>query len=262
VAIAGPSTGFRSHHTKISLFNQLFVELFMRISNACSLIIVSLALPLHASAGLLDQAKSLKAGIDKAANTPIPVSISKGSLQDNAADLNKVFGAFKKKIGANPLMVYGASIGSSNDAHITYQSPYNPEKLESLHFIKNEIQGKATKFTLTGTDAKVANSVFDFSRVNLSLIPGLVQVAREKTALATKGNKTLGSSVKIVQLWTPGKPTQIRLMVTVASDDGKSSLGKISDALDTLKDTPPPKGSTVGRLVADETGKVIEFRLL
>lgn len=226
------------------------------------LLIVSLALSLHAQAGLLDQAKSMKNSLDKAANTPTKVSIGKGPLQDNAADIEKVFAAFKKKTGANPLMVYGASIGFRGDAHITYQSTYNAEKLETLHFFKDEIQGKATKFTLTGINVKVENNVFDFARVKLSAIPGLIQSAREKTTQATKGNKTLGSSVKIVQYWATGKPTQVRIVVTIASDEGKSTVAQIGDALDTLKDDPPPKGSTVGRLVADENGKFIEFRML
>jgi len=231
-------------------------------SFSLSLIIVSLALSLHAHAGLLDSAKSMKNSLDKAANAPVKVSVGKGALQDNAGDIEKVFAAFKKKAGANPLMVYGASIGSRGDAHITYQSPYNADKLESLHFFKEEIQGKATKFTLTGINVKVEDNVFDFARVKLSAIPGLVQAAREKTAQATKGNKTLGSSVKIVQLWAKGKPTQVRIIVNMSSDDGKSTAAQIGDALDTLKDNPPPKGSTVGQLVADENGKFIEFRML
>lgn len=226
------------------------------------LIMVSLALPLHAHAGLLDQAKSMKNSLDKAANTPTKVSIGKGPLQDNAGDIEKVFAAFKKKTGAHPLMVYGATIGFRGDAHITYQSPYNAEKLESLHFFKDEIQGKATKFTLTGINVKVEDNVFDFARIKLSSIPGLVQSAREKTTQATKGNKTLGSSVKIVQFWTTGKPTQVRIVINIASDDGGSTMAQIGGALDTLKEKPLPKGSTVGQLVADENGKFIEFRML
>ncbi len=104
-------------------------------------------------------------------------------------------------------MVYGASISFRGDAHIYLQSTYNAEKLETLHFFKGRDPGKVTKFTLTGINVKVESNVFDFAEIELSEAhSGLVESAREKTTQATEGNKTLGSSVKIVQYWATGKP--------------------------------------------------------
>jgi len=213
-----------------------------------------------AHAGLFDKAKSIKGDIDKAANTPTKVAIGKGRLEESEGDIAKVFAAFKKKIGTSPVMVYGASIGFHNDAHITYQSPYNPEKLETLHFVKGEIQGKATKFTLTGDAPKVKDNVFDLEKVNLSVIPQLVKTAREKTSEANKGRKTLGASVKIVQSWAKGEPSELRLVVTVAADDGKSTAAAVAEALDSINGEEIPKNASVGQLTADETGKVLGFR--
>jgi hypothetical protein len=234
----------------------------MRRSFLLSLAALPLSASFSAHAGLWDKAKSVKQDLDKAANTPTKVSIGKGRLEDSVDDMTRVFAAFRKKIGTSPLMVYGASIGFHNDAHITYQSLYNPEKLESLHFVKGEIQGKSTKFTLTGNDVKVKDNVFDFDRIKLAAIPELVKTARAKTSEANKGLKTLGASVKMVQYWTKGKPTELRIIVTVASDDGKSTMDLLGDAVDSAKGQTIPKGASVGQLMADETGKVLGFRML
>ncbi len=215
---------------------------------------------LSAQAGIMDKAKSAKDAMDKAANAPVKVSIDKGYLFDNKNDLKKVFAAFKKKIGSDPLMVYSARISWTNDVNIVYQNRYNLEKLETLSFSKGEIAGKPGKFTLIGKDAKVANSIIDFGRVKIDAIPDLVRLAREKTAEAAKVKKTAGASVDIVQLWTPGQPTQIRIVVHVAADD-KSAAALVGEALTSLKDDKVAKGSSVGELVADETGKVLEFKL-
>jgi len=226
------------------------------------LVAVLLSLAPLAHAGLFDKAKSIKGEIDKAANTPTKVTIGKGRLEESEADIVKVFTAFKKKIGTSPVMVYGASIGFRNDAHITYQSAYNPDTLETLHFIKGEIQGKATKFTLTGDSPKVKDNVFNLDKVNLSVIPQLVKTARERTSEANKGRKTLGASVKIVQAWTRGKPTELRIIVTVAADDGKSTATAVAEAFDSIKGEEIPKNTSVGQLTADESGRVLGFRTL
>jgi hypothetical protein len=235
----------------------------MRRSLCVSLLTWPLTWSSVSYAGLLDKAKSIKEGIDKAANTPTRVSINgKARLEESSEDLAKVFAAFQKKIGATPLMVYGASIGSASDVHVTYQSRYNPEKLETLHFVKGEIQGMPTKFTLTGLDVKVKDNVFDFEKVNLSVIPGLVRTARAKTSEASNGRKTFGSSVKIGQVWAKGQPTQIRIIVTVATDDGKTTMALIEEAWGSSKGAAAPKGASVGQLAADETGKIVGFRMI
>lgn len=228
---------------------------FFLVAGACLL-----AAAVSADAGMIDKAKTLKENLDKAANQPVKVEIGKSSLLENRDDILKVFSAFKKKIGTDPMMVYGARIDWKNQVTVTYQSRFNKEKLETLFFSKNEIQGKPAPFKLIGNNVKVADNVFDLGKVKLDAIPGLVKAAREKTSAATKGKKTLGTTVNIVQYWTTGQPTQVRIVVNVAADD-KSAGELIGNALVSLKDDTQAKGSSVGQLIADESGKELGFRL-
>lgn len=231
------------------------LQTFSSAAGACLL-----AFAVSANAGMVDKAKALKENIDKAANQPVKVDIGKSSLLENRDDILKVFAAFKKKIGADPMMVYGARIDWKNQVTVTYQSRFNKEKLETLYFSKNEIQGKPAPFKLIGNNVKVADNVFDLGKVKMDAIPGLVKTAREKTSEATKGKKTLGTTVNIVQYWTSGQPTQVRIVVNVAADD-KSAGELIGNALVSLKDDTVAKGSSVGQLIADESGNVLGFRL-
>ena len=209
------------------------------------------------NAGLLDKAKAVKSSIDAAAERPVKVSIGKGSLMDNRADTLKVVAAFRKKIGTNPLRVYGMKITRTNQIVMTYQSRYNAEKLETLVFNNGEIQGKPSPFKLIGNNVKVADNVFELDPVKLESIPDLVKMAREKTAQATK-SKALGATVNVVQSWDDGRP--VRIVVNVSADD-RSALENVGEALESLKSDKVAKGSSVGQLIADATGKVIEFRL-
>lgn len=212
--------------------------------------------PLHA--GFLDKVKSAKNTLDAAANQPVKVSIGKGSLMDNKDDIFKLVAAFKKKIGASPLQIYGMKITRTNQMVITYQTRYDKEKLETLVYSNGEIQGKPSKFKLIGSNVKVVDNVFSLDQVKLDSIPGLVKTARDKTAQATK-SKTLGATVNVVQSWNePGHP--VRIVVNVSADD-KSALDNISEAVDALKTDKVAKGSSVGQLVADANGKVLGFRL-
>jgi hypothetical protein len=209
------------------------------------------------NAGLLDKAKAVKSSINAAAEQPVKVSIGKGSLMDNRDDMLKVVAAFKKKIGASPLRIYGMKITRTNQIVVTYQSRYSPEKLETLAFNNGEIQGKPTPFRLFGNNVKVADNVFDLDQVKLESISDLVKMAREKTAQATKSN-TLGATVNVVQSREAGRP--VRIVVNVSADD-RSALENVGEALESLKSDKVAKGSSVGQLIADANGKVIEFRL-
>jgi len=219
-----------------------------------------LALPLTTHAGVLDKAKAVKENLDKAANAPVRVPGLSKQILESKEDLRRILAAFRKKIGSDPLMVYGVGLNWTNVMTVTYQNRYNPEKLEMLSLSKGEIEGKPRPFKLIGQNVKVVDNVFDFGKVNFEAIPDLLKIAREKTSAETKGKKTLGASAKVVQFWTTGQPTQVRIVITVAADD-KSASQLVGGALTSLADDSTAKGSSVGQLIADASGKVLGFKL-
>jgi hypothetical protein len=216
--------------------------------------------PLVARAGMLDKAKAAKASLDKVTYAPVKVPGLSKQILESREDLRHILAAFRKKIGSEPLMVYGVGLNWTNVVTFTYQSRFNPEKMEMLTLSKGEIEGKPRPFKLIGQNVKVEDNVFDFGKVNFEAIPDLLKVAREKTRAETKGKTALGASAKIVQLWTTGQPTQVRIVINVAADD-KSATQLVGDALGSLKDDSVAKGSSVGQLVADQSGKILGFKL-
>lgn len=171
----------------------------MRSSSRRAFALSLLTLPLAACAGMLDKAKAAKQSLDKATYAPVKVPGLSKQILESHEDLRRILAAFRKKIGSDPLMVYGVGLNWNNVVTFTYQSRFNPEKMEMLTLSKGEIEGKPRPFKLIGQNVKVADNVFDFGKVNFEAIPDLLKLAREKTRAETKGKTALGASAKVVQ---------------------------------------------------------------
>ncbi|MBI1889733.1 MAG: hypothetical protein HYS18_03730 [Burkholderiales bacterium] len=238
------------------------MNLFFRRSVSVLLAAMPLVVAHSAYAGVMDKLKAAQEKHDKQASQPVKVPIASGSLVEHGDDIKRLMAAFKKKaVGANPFMVYGVRLNWNNQVSVVYRPLTDRDKLEMMVFANGEIQGKPSPFRLTGKDVKVEDNIFDLGKVNLGAIPDLVKVARDKTGAATKAKRTYGASVSIVQVRpATGQGQQVRIVVNVAADD-KTSNELVGSVLTALSDNRPAKGASVGQLIADESGKVVDFRM-